>query len=68
MERLIKQNQLRIQKLTELKNQLTNQGEISQAEEMIQLLINQNTALQEKINLEQQSSGLFGWLFKLFTK
>lgn len=68
MERLIEQNRLRIQKLSELKNQLTNQGEMTQLEEMIQSLVNQNTALQERINLERQTSSLFGWLFKLFVK
>ncbi len=67
MKKLIEQNQAWIEN-SELKNQLTNQGEIAQVEEMMQALINQNTALQERINLEQQSSGLFGWLFKLFAK
>jgi len=32
----------------------------------IQLLMEQNTSLQENIDLETQSGSLFGWLFKLF--
>lgn len=68
MEKIIEENQLRIQKLTELKNQLTNQDEIKQTEEMIQSLVSQNTALQERINFERQTNSLLGWLFRLFVK
>jgi len=35
---------------------------------MITLLNQENTALQEKINLEETNGGLLGWLVKLFVK
>jgi hypothetical protein len=68
MQKAMEQNQLRIQELTLLQNQLTNQGDITQVKEMIQALIDQNTALQDRVNLEEKSGSLFGWLVKLFVK
>lgn len=67
MQKQIEQNQLRIQRLTQLQNQLVNQADITQVQEMIQALTDQNTALQERINLEEQSGSLLGWLFKVLT-
>ncbi len=68
LQKQMEQNQLRIQQLEQLKNQLTNQSEIIMVQEMIQALTDQNTALQNQINLEQQSNGVLGWLFKLLTE
>lgn len=68
MQQLMEQNQLRIQELTQLQNQLTNQAAITQVQEMIKALTDQNTALTERINLEEQTGSLFGWLLKLFAK
>ncbi|MFH1827021.1 MAG: hypothetical protein ABH812_01135 [bacterium] len=68
MQKQMEQNQLRIQQLTQLQDQLTNQGDITQVQETIQALTDQNIALQDRINLEEQSGSLLGWLFKLFAK
>ena len=68
MQKQMEQNQLRIQQLEQLKNQLTNQGDITMVQETIQALTEQNTALQDRIALEKQSGSLLGWLFKLFAK
>lgn len=68
MQKVMEQNQLRIQQLTQLQNKLTNQDDITQVQEMIKTLTDQNTALQEKINLEEQSGSLLGWLLKIFVK
>ena len=65
IERLMKQNQLRVEQLTQLKNQLTNQGDVVKVQETIQALIEQNTALQEMIESENGSGSLLGWLFRL---
>lgn len=65
LEEEITQNKLRIENLDELKNQLYNQSDISMVEETIQALIEQNTALEEKIALEEKPFSFFGWLFKL---
>lgn len=68
IQKQMDQNQLRIQQLEQLQNQLTNQGDITMVQEAIQALAEQNTALQDKIALENQSGSLFGWLFKSFAK
>lgn len=64
----LEQNQMRIKNLEELKLQLTNQSDITIVTETIQAIVNQNTALQDQIEIEESSSSLLGWLFKLFTK
>ena len=63
----LEQNQLRIQQLTQLQNQLTNQGDMTAVQETIQALIQENTSLQDRITAEEQTRSLFGWLFKLFS-
>ncbi len=68
MQKVMEQNQLRIQELTQLKNQLNNQGDIEKIQEAIQAMVDQNTALQNRINLEEKSGSLFGWFFKFFVK
>lgn len=67
MQQQILENQERIELLEEYKNQLTNESEITMVQETIQALIDQNTALQESVSLEEQTRSLFGWLIKLFT-
>ncbi|MFZ5534568.1 MAG: hypothetical protein ACOY3M_00175 [Patescibacteria group bacterium] len=68
MQKIMEQNRLRIQQLTQLQNELTNQGEITQVQETVQALTEQNTALQDQVKLEEQSVSVFGWMFKLFAK
>ena len=68
MEDQVEANQLRIEKLAELKTQLTNQSDITMVESSIQALIEQNTQLQETVSNENQSKSMFGWLFKYFAK
>lgn len=68
IQKQTEQNRLRIQQLTQLQNQLTNRGDIIQVQEIIQALIDQNTTLTNRTNLEEQSVSLFGWIFSLFAK
>lgn len=68
MQKQMEQNQLRIQQLEQLQNQLSNEGDITMIQETIQALTDQNIALQDRINLEEQSKSLLGWLFRLFNK
>lgn len=68
LKKEMEQNRVRVQQLEQLKLNLTNQAEISNVQEMITLMQEENTLLQDKINLEEGNSGLFGWLFKLFLK
>ncbi len=64
----MEQNQLRIKQLQELQTRLTNQSDIDLIQATIQALTDQNTALQDKVNTEEQSVSLFGWLFKLLAR
>jgi hypothetical protein len=68
IQQVMEQNQLRIQTLLQLQTQLSNQGDISQVQETIQALIEQNTALQDRISVEEQSGSLLGWMFKFFAR
>ncbi len=68
MQKVMEQNQLRIQKFEQLQNQLTNQSDVTMVKETIQALTEQNTVLQNRITHEEQSGSLLGWLFKLFIK
>ncbi len=65
MEKLMEQNQLRIEELAQLKNQLSNQGDLVRVQETLQMMIEQDTAIKEMIESENGSSSLFGWLFRL---
>jgi hypothetical protein len=64
----MEQNQLHIQTLLQLQTQLSNQDDISQVQQTIQALIEQNTALQDRISVEEQSGSLLGWMFKFFAR
>ena len=64
----MEQNRVRVQQLEQLKLKLTDQEDITNVQEMITLLQQENTALQEKIALEESNGGLLGWLVKLFAK
>jgi len=68
MEDQVEANQLRIEKLMELKTQLSNQSDVAMIEATIQALTEQNTQLQETVTDESQSKSMFGWLFRYFVK
>lgn len=64
----IEQNRLRISQLEQLKNQVQNQADKSLLQEAIEAFIAQNTALEEVVQSEENTSSLLGWLFKLLAK
>ncbi|MFA6981862.1 MAG: hypothetical protein WC243_02480 [Patescibacteria group bacterium] len=66
MKQLMEQNQLRIQQLQELMTQTVNQGEVTQLRLMIQAMVDQNTALEDQVMVEEQDRGMFGWISALF--
>jgi len=66
MEQKMEQNRLMIQKLEQLKLQTKNTGDLQQLQETIELMTYQNTSLQNKIDKENKSNGVFGWLVNLF--
>lgn len=65
LKQQVEQNQLRIQELTQLQTEVANQAEESQLQEAVQSLVDQNTALQQKIQSEEEAGGIFGWIVKL---
>jgi hypothetical protein len=64
----LEQNRLMIQQLEQLKSQTQNQGDLQQLQLTIDLMAYQNTSLQNKIDTESQSRGMFGWILNLFRK
>lgn len=68
MEQKMEQNALMIKQLEELKLETKNSGDLQQLQETIDLMTNQNIALQNKINKESDINGMFGWLINLFNK
>jgi len=68
LKREMEQNRVRVQQLEQLKLKLTNQGDITNVQEMISLLQQENTSLQDRITAEEANGGVLGWLVKLFAK
>lgn len=64
----MEQNRLRIQQLQQLAAQVKNQADQTQIQTAIQALVSQNTALQARIQAEEKTFSLFGWLVRLFAK
>ena len=64
----LEQNRLIITQLEQVQNQLYNQGDLTLIQETIQALNQENTSLQDKINSEEQTVSIFGWIFKLLEK
>lgn len=68
VEEQLVQSKLMIQQLEELKLKTKNSSDLEQLQQTIDLITYQNTSLQEKIDLENKSKGMFGWLVNLLNK
>lgn len=68
VESQLEQSKLMIQQLEELKLQTTTPSDLQQLQETIDLMTYQNTFLEEKINLENKTRSLFGWLINFFNR
>lgn len=66
LEQKMEQNRLMIQQLEQLKLKTKNQADLQQLQETIDLMLYQNTSLQNVIDKETKINGLFGWLVNLF--
>lgn len=66
LKKEIEQNRLRISQLEQLKNKVKNSGLETQFQTTTEALVQQNMALQEKLNTEEKTFSLLGWLAKLF--
>lgn len=67
LEEMTQENKQIIQQLEEMKTKTKNQADLQQLQETIDLILNQNNSLGEKISNEKQVNGLFGWFVKLFS-
>jgi hypothetical protein len=68
LNRQIEHNRVRIQVLEQLANEAQNQAEEDQLREVIQILKDQNTSLQLKVDEESSIKSPLGWLFRLFAR
>jgi len=64
----LEQNRLRIQELQQLQTQLKNTGDQTVIQNAIQALEQQNVSLQNRLDTENKTFSLFGWLVKSLTK
>ena len=64
----IAQNQLRLEQLTEIQTQLSNQSDLQTIQLAVETLTDQNTALQQVLEEEEQIKGIFSWLTALFAR
>lgn len=68
MEQQVEQNRLLIQQLEQLKSQIKNSSQLTQLQETLDLMIYQNTSLEEKISQESKLNGIFGWFINLINQ
>ena len=61
----MEQNQLRIQEFQQICNQISNSADQTELQNQIQILEEQNTALQNQLDSEESGFSLFGWLIRL---
>lgn len=66
LDQKLDQNKLMVQQLEQLKLETKNEGELQQLQETIDLMIYQNTSLQNTITKEKTINGMFGWLINMF--
>jgi hypothetical protein len=64
----LEQNRVRIQQLEQLQSQLTNQGDATTIQEMVQALVVENEELQNKLTQEEGTKSMLGWLFRFLAK
>jgi len=67
LRKQMEKNQLRLRQLENLQNQVMNEGEAQMLSEMIEVLNQQNTSLEEQIQAQEEEFSLLGWLFKKFS-
>ena len=67
-EKILDQNQEKIQTLNQIMGQISNEGDAQILKNQIQILEQVNVQLQEILNDSQQGFSLLGWMFKLFSK
>lgn len=62
----LNENQERIDRLTELRDQIANQADSQQIQETIDSMTDQNTSLKDLVGSENKRKSIFGWVLKLF--
>lgn len=67
-QKLLEQNREQIQKLNQIKTQLSDQKDQQQIAEQVQLLEQANQQTETSLNEAQKSFSIFGWILRLFAK
>ncbi len=67
-QKLLEQNREQIQQLNQIKDQLSNQGDIQSLSQQIQTLEQTHSEIGTSLEGSQKGFSLFGWMFKLFSK
>lgn len=67
-QKMLEQNKQQIQQLSQLKNQLLNQGEAQMLEQQIKVLEQANFQIENSLQEQQKGFSLFGWAFRIFSK
>ena len=67
-KKILEQNREQIQQLNQIKDQLSNQGDIQSLAQQIQTLEQTNSEIGDSLGTAQKGFSLFGWMFKLFSK
>ncbi len=63
-EQLLEQNRVRIQELTQIKNQLRNDADKNQLQEQIRIMEQEQTRLENQLQDDAEGFSLFGWMFQ----
>ncbi|MFA5360614.1 MAG: hypothetical protein WC320_01405 [Candidatus Paceibacterota bacterium] len=67
-QKLLEQNREQIKQLNQIKNQLSNQGDMQILTQKIQVLEQTNLQIENFLQNAQKEFSLFGWIFRLFVK
>jgi len=67
-KKTLEQNREQIKQLSQVKNQLANEGDQQTLTEQIQLLEQANLEIENSLDVSQKGFSLFGWMFRLFSK
>lgn len=68
LQQKVADNESALQQLEQLKSKTKNRADLEQLQATIELMSEQNLTLKNKINLENKSKGMFGWLLGLFNQ
>jgi hypothetical protein len=66
-KKILEQNKEQIKQLSQVKNQLTNQGDAQNLTQQIQTLEQANLEIENSLGTAQKGFSLFGWMVRMFS-